>query len=105
MSQFMLYRNPDKNTSTAYPYFVDVQTELLSALNTRLAIPLTPAELLEKPAPSHLCPTILIEQGNFIALTQLMASVPSKILTEPVADLSSFSDEIISAIDFLITGI
>ncbi|HGE6037977.1 TPA: CcdB family protein, partial [Vibrio cholerae] len=62
-------------------------------------------DLLEKKAPSHLCPTIHIEQGNFVILTQQMASVPTKILVEPVADLSTFRDEIIAAIDFLITGI
>ncbi|HCZ9606353.1 TPA: plasmid maintenance protein CcdB, partial [Vibrio cholerae] len=28
MSQFILYENLDKSTSTAYPYFVDVQSEL-----------------------------------------------------------------------------
>ncbi|EKF9865090.1 CcdB family protein, partial [Vibrio cholerae] len=48
MSQFTLYENLDKSTSTAYPYFVDVQSELLSTLNTRLVIPLTPLDLLEK---------------------------------------------------------
>lgn len=48
MSQFILYKNLDKNTSKAYPYFVDVQSELLSTLNTRLVIPLTPISLLEK---------------------------------------------------------
>ncbi|WP_256427080.1 CcdB family protein, partial [Vibrio cholerae] len=67
--------------------------------------PLTPLDLLEKKAPSHLCPMIHIEQGDFVILTQQMASVPTKILVEPVADLSTFRDEIISAIDFLITGI
>jgi toxin CcdB len=55
--------------------------------------------------PSHLCPTIHIEQGDLVILTQQMASVPTKILVEPVADLSAFRDEIIAAIDFLITGI
>ncbi|MFO4744865.1 CcdB family protein, partial [Vibrio cholerae] len=68
-------------------------------------IPLTPLDLLEKKAPSHLCPTIHIEQGDFVILTQQMASVPTKILVEPVADLSTFRDQIIAAIDFLITGI
>ncbi|ENR6547771.1 CcdB family protein, partial [Vibrio cholerae] len=67
--------------------------------------PLTPLDLLEKKAPSHLCPTIHIEQGDFVILTQQIASVPTKILVEPVADLSTFRDEIIAAIDFLITGI
>jgi toxin CcdB len=105
MSQFILYKNPDNNTAKAYPYFVDVQNELLSTFNTRLVIPLTPLYLLEKKAPSHLCPTIHIEQGDFVVLTQQMASIPTKLLAEPVTDLSAFRDEIIAAIDFLITGI
>ena len=105
MSQFILYKNLDHNTSKAYPYFVDVQSELLSTLNTRLVIPLTPLYLLEKKAPSHLCPTVHLEQGDFVVLTQQMASIPAKILAEPVTDLSPFRDEIIAAIDFLITGI
>ncbi len=105
MSQFALYKNNDKSTSNAYPYFVDVQNELLDTLNTRLVIPLTPVELLEKKAPSHLCPAIHIDEGDFIILTHQMASVPTKILREKVSELSTFRNEIIAAIDFLITGI
>ncbi|EGQ7992770.1 CcdB family protein [Vibrio vulnificus] len=105
MPQFSLYKNNDKSTSTAYPYFVDVQSELLDTLNTRLVIPLTPTTLLEKKAPSHLCPVIHIDEGDFVILTHQMASVPTKMLKESVNDLSTFRDEIICAIDFLITGI
>ena len=105
MSQFALYQNNDSNTSTAYPYFVDVQSELLDTLNTRLVIPLTRVDLLEKKAPSHLCPIIHIDQGDFVILTHQMASVPTKLLSEPVNELSSFRNEIIAAIDFLVTGI
>ncbi|GIU11236.1 MULTISPECIES: CcdB family protein [Shewanella] len=105
MSQFALYQNHDKSTAIAYPYFVDVQSELLNILNTRLVIPLTPVELLEKKAPRHLCPVIHIDEGDFVMLTHQMASVPTKILREPVNELSSFRDEIVAAIDFLITGI
>lgn len=63
------------------------------------------ALLIRKKAPSHLCPTVHLEQGDFVVLTQQMASIPAKILAEPVTDLSPFRDEIIAAIDFLITGI
>jgi toxin CcdB len=105
MSQFSLYQNNDKNTSTAYPYFVDVQSEMLDTLNTRLVIPLTPIDMLDKKAPSHLCPVIHIDEGDFVILTHQMASVPTKILDEPVNELSIFRNEIIAAIDFLITGI
>lgn len=105
MSQFTLYKNNDKSTATAYPFFVDAQSELLDSLNTRLVIPLTPLELLKKRVPSHLCPIIHIDEGDFVILTHQMASVPTKILTEPVNELSTFRNEIIAAIDFLITGI
>jgi toxin CcdB len=105
MSQFTLYRNPDKATANTYPFFVDVQSDLLENLNTRLVIPLTPVELIEKKAPSHLCPIIHLDEGYFVLLTQQTTSVPTKILIEPTHDLSTFRDEIIAAIDFLITGI
>ncbi|MGR5254035.1 CcdB family protein [Vibrio astriarenae] len=105
MPQFSLYQNNDKSTATAYPYFVDVQSEMLNTLNTRLVIPLTPLEMLEKKAPTHLCPVINIDEGDFVILTHQMASVPNMILRDPVNDLSAFRNEIIAAIDFLITGI
>ncbi|MCZ4293923.1 CcdB family protein [Vibrio sinaloensis] len=104
-SQFSLYKNNDKSTSTSYPYFVDVQSKLLDTLSTRLVIPLTLTRLLKKKAPSHLCPVIHIDEGDFVILTHQMASVPTKILREPVNNLSTFRDEIISAIDFLTNGI
>ncbi|WP_104401806.1 CcdB family protein [Vibrio penaeicida] len=105
MPQFTLYKNNDKSTATAYPYFVDVQSELVNSLNTRLVIPLTPIELLEKKVPSHLCPIIHIDEGDFVILTHQMASVPVGILATPVNEISTFRNEIIAAIDFLITGI
>ncbi|TOH86683.1 CcdB-like toxin protein [Vibrio parahaemolyticus] len=48
---------------------------------------------------------IHIDEGDFVILTHQMASVPTKILRDPVNDLSTFRNEIIAAIDFLITGI
>lgn len=46
MSQFALYANQNSDSKAAYPYFVDVQNELLNDLNTRLVIPLTLASNL-----------------------------------------------------------
>lgn len=105
MSQFTLYKNNDKNTSKTYPFFVDVQSELLDGLNSRMVIPLAPAALLDNRSPTHLCPVIHLDDGDFVILTQQMTSVPARILTQPVNDLSIFRNEIIAAIDFLITGI
>ncbi|WP_431193112.1 CcdB family protein, partial [Vibrio vulnificus] len=38
--------------------------------------------------------------GDFVILTHQMASVTTKILKEPVNDLSTFRDELMSANDF-----
>ena len=105
MPQFSLYKNNDKSTSRAYPFFVDVQSDLLNSLDTRIVIPLTPLELLEGSAPTHLCPIIHLEEGDFVILTQQTTSVPTKILQEEVNDLSALRNEIIGGLDFLITGI
>lgn len=105
MSQFSLYKNQDKSSSRAYPYFVDVQSELLNNLDSRVVIPLTPLELLDTKSPTHLCPVIHIEEGDFVILTQQLTSVPVNILKEEVNDISAFRNEIINALDFLITGI
>ena len=105
MAQFSLYKNLDKSSSKAYPYLVDVQTDLLSGLDSRMVIPLTPVSMLDRKAPTHLCPVIHLEVGDLVILTQQMTSVPAKILKEEVNDLSAFRNEIINALDFLITGI
>jgi toxin CcdB len=105
MAQFQLYQNKDKHSSSVYPFFIDAQNDLFNALNTRMVIPLTPLTQLDSLAPNKLCPTIHLPDGDFVILTQQMTSVPRKVLSEPVGDLSAFRNEIIAAIDFLMTGV
>jgi len=105
MSQFDLYINADKETSKTYPYFIDVQNDLLDALNSRLVIPLTPRSRADKPYPDHLCPILRIAGKDFALLTHQMTSIPVSFLKKKEGSLSGFRVEIVSAIDFLITGI
>ena len=53
-------------------------------------IPLTAVDMLEKKVPTHLCPVIHIDDGDFVILTHQMASVPTQILRDPVNELSTF---------------
>lgn len=105
MSQFDVYANTNKDTNKAYPYFVDVQNGLLDALNSRLVIPLTPVATTGKPYPDHLCPILKIAGESFALLTHQMASVPVSLLKKKECSLSEHRSDIISAIDFLVTGI
>lgn len=105
MSQFTVYKNENKATKKTYPYFVDVQSDLLKDLNSRVVIPLSIHKLLEDTIADKLCPVIEIDGGSFVLLTHQITSVPVTALKTKVTDLQCFRDEIISAIDLVITGI
>lgn len=105
MSQFTLYLNEDRASHESYPYFVDVQNALLSDLNSRLVIPLSPHAALHHTEVKQLCPVIHLNEGDFILLTHQMTSVPKLILKTEVISIESYRYEIIAAMDMLIFGI
>lgn len=105
MQQFTLYENENKNSKKAYPYFVDVQNDLLDELNSRIVIPLSLYKTLNKTNAKKLCPVFEIKKEPFVLLTHQMTSVPRSILKKKVTTLERFRYEILGAIDLLITGI
>lgn len=105
MSQFILYVNKDKGSNKTYPYFVDVQNNLMSQLNYRLLIPLSPISKVKDKVAKKLCPIIHIDDSDFILVTNQMTTVPKSILKTEVDSLDSYRYQIIDAIDMLITGI
>jgi toxin CcdB len=105
MAQFDYYANTDKDTNSTYPFIVDVQDALLDGLNSRVVIPLTPLSNFEKNCPKNLCPEITIDGKKYSMLTHQMASVSMRTLSHCEGSLAHIRSEIISAIDFLITGI
>ncbi len=105
MKQFTLYKNENKLSKKIYPYFVDVQCDLLNDLNSRVVIPLSATETLNNLNAKKLCPIIQIDEGNFILLTHQMTSIPATALIKEVTSLARFRSEILGAIDLLLTGI
>ena len=105
MSQFSVYENKDKSTKNTYPYFLNVQNDLLDELNSRVVIPFsTPGSIKHRDA-KKLCPIIQIKGNDFVLLTHQITSVPKSFLSSKVGQVDSFRTEIISAIDLLFTGI
>lgn len=105
MTQFTVYENQNQDSKPFYPYFVDVQSNLLDSLNSRLVIPLTTCQYVDDAAISKLCPMAIIEGETFVLLTHQMTAVPSSALKVPVFSLEDLREEIIAAVDFLVTGI
>lgn len=104
MNQFDVYANTDSDTKEAYPYFVDVQTELLEILNSRVVIPLT-AALPNKGMPNNICPKVEIDGEKYYLLTYQITTVSSSFLRKHESSLLLSRAEIINSIDFLISGI
>jgi len=105
MGQFTLYKNENKSTRKTYPYFVDVQSDLLNELNSRIVIPLSPHKTLNNTNAKKLCPVLEFENTFFVLLTHQMTSVPRAILKKKIASLEKDRYEILDAIDLLLTGI
>lgn len=105
MPQFQLYKNVNKTTQKNYPYLLDIQSNLLSELRTTVAIPLMPKRLAGDHAISKLNPVIRIKGEHFIVMTQNLAGIDRNALGAFVCDLGQYRSEIISAIDFVLSGI
>lgn len=105
MDQFDLYINTDKDTNKTYPYFVDIQNSLLDTLNSRVVIPLTPISKTDKSYPENLCPIIKIKNKKFALLSHQLTSVSVSFLKKKDRSLTANRDDIVAAIDFLVTGI
>ena len=105
MSQFSVYENKDKATKKTYPYFLNVQNDLLDDLNSRVVIPFsTPGSIKHRDA-KKLCPIIPIKGKNCVLLTHQITTVPKSFLSSKVDEVDYFRTEIITAIDLLFTGI
>ena len=104
MTQFQVFHNPNPQTRKAYPFLLDIQTPLLDSMDTRLAIPLSGLATLRNRRIRELNPLIVINGKELVILTQQMASIHKKDIGSYVADASFLREEILGAIDFMITG-
>lgn len=106
MGQFTLYRNNNKSSNKTYPYFVDIQNDLLGDLNSRVVIPLSPYNAKDKTDAKKLCPKIKLSgEGNFVLLTHQITSIQKSTLKTKVASLENYRYEILGAVDILLSGI
>lgn len=67
-------------------------------------VPLVVASELDRPA-KHLNPKFKVEGETVVMSTAELAGIPRKALGEKVTSLRNKREEIIAALDFLITGI
>lgn len=105
MGQFTAYRNKNPQTRSAIPFLLDIQSDLLRDLETRVVVPLCPVSAIKGKPLRVLTPVLEIEAERYVMLTPQMAGISRSELGPVVESLERYRFEIIAAIDFLVTGI
>lgn len=104
MTQFAVYRNADASTKGRFPLLLDVQSDLLGELGTRVVVPLTPASPAGRRAEMQtLTPQLIVENKNYLLITPQLAGIAARKLGAPVANLGGQRSKILAALDLLFT--
>ncbi|MEL6886561.1 MAG: CcdB family protein [Pseudomonadota bacterium] len=98
MPKYDVFPNPSGNG-----YLLDVQTDLLSDLNTRVVVPLLPSSIAPKPA-TRLNPIFEFDDEPVVMVTQFMAAVPIGVLGASIGNLDKEFEKVTAAIDMLMQG-
>ena len=100
MAQFDVYENLNENTKRSIPFLLDIQNDVLKNLSTRVVIPL----VISNQSINFLNPKFTINQIDVILSAGELASIPMEILGSKICSLKEKREEIIGAVDFLVTG-
>jgi toxin CcdB len=91
-------------TRTAFPFLVDVQSDLLEPLNTRVVIPMTRVPALTKKPVGHPTPEVSFNGDRYVLLTPQLAGIGRSELGTHVGTVGGERQTILAAIDFVLTG-
>jgi toxin CcdB len=100
MKQFDVLKNTNPITNQQIPYLLNIQNDILHNLSTIVVVPL----IKDIQPISNLNPTFPINNEIVVMSTAELASVSKSLLGEKICSLSDKRTEIISALDFMITG-
>ncbi|MBW7925854.1 MAG: plasmid maintenance protein CcdB [Burkholderiales bacterium] len=104
MAQFHVYRNLDRSSRERFPFLLDVQSDLLESLATRVVVPLGEADA-KRPPVGGLMPVFEIDGRAVVMRTSEITGIACRIVGERVASLEHRRHEIVAALDVLISGV
>ena len=105
MAQWDVYTNPSTRLRDDIPYLVDLQSDLLSGLDTRLVAPLAVTKVASSALPRRLSPAFTVEGRAVVLLPQESGAIQSRFLNRKVATLRAHAHEIVDALDAVVSGI
>lgn len=104
MEPFRLYQNEGAGKH-AYPYFIIIQHPVANTLRHVLVVPVVDRTLLPgTPLSAKICPPVEIAGRAYVAMTPVMAGVPTKEAGGEVVDFAHYRQPLRDAVDFLLNG-
>lgn len=98
MAQFDTYR-----IAGGEGLLLDVQSDLLEGLSTRVVVPLLPLAAIGTPA-KRFNPVFEVDGEPLVMATQFIGAVPLSELSRPAGTLARCRAQIVDAIDVLLSG-
>ena len=86
------------------PLVIDVQSDLLSKLQTRVVVPLISLDRAPNEPMPRLRPQLKLQSIDYIMSTSELAAIPTSDMRECIGNLESERGAIVDAIDFLLQG-
>ena len=105
MAQFDVHANPVQAQRDDIPWCVDIQSDLLENLPTRLVVPLVALAQMPAALPRRLCPVLQWNGESFVALPQMTAPFRVKDLGPSRGNLRPQANELVAAVDAVISGV
>lgn len=102
--QFDVLSNPDPSEAEYRPFLVNLQSDLVSQLTSTVVAPLVPRAQMR--GAQRLNPIVTVNGSEYWLSTHELFAMDRRILTkQPIANLVNDRDAIITALDFVFTGI
>ena len=88
-----------------YPFVVNIQSELLCSLATRMVVPLAVTGLADKDLPRRLCPVLVVRGQSLMLVPFEAAPLAKRLLKARIASVKDRAHDIVSAMDAVLSGI
>ena len=105
MAQWDVYPNPSSRSRDRLPYVVDIQSNLLDPLPTRMVMPLSRSSVARGDLPPRLAPEFTIRGETLLLKAHEASHLLSRDLRRPVTSLRDQAHRLVDAFDAVISGI
>ena len=103
--QYDVYPNPSPRMRDIYPFVLDIQSDLLKALATRMVVPLAITQLPATSLPRRLCPVLTVQGQSLMLVPFEAAPLDKRHLKAKVCSLHERAHDIVAAMDAVLSGV